>query len=85
MNLPSTTASNAASLPNAGVSEVKILHAFKKQPGSLLMSPGKLSKCAERIKEMGFNPCTGSFLTRLHALRKPTCSNWSREMELYKK
>lgn len=85
MNVQSIMASNVASLLNAGVPEVKISRAFKKNPRLLVVSPDKLRKCAERIKEMGFNPCRANFLTAIYVMRKPTSSNWDRKMEVYKK
>ncbi|KZV23330.1 hypothetical protein F511_02231 [Dorcoceras hygrometricum] len=85
LNVQSTMTSNVASLLNAGIPEAKIVHAFKKNPRVLVMSPDKLSKCVEKIKQMGFDPCTGSFLTGLYVMRKPTSSVWNRKMEVYKK
>ncbi|XP_075489486.1 uncharacterized protein LOC142528327 [Primulina tabacum] len=67
------------------MAEDKILQAFKKNPRLLVMSPDKLRKCVERIKEMGFNPCRVSFLTGLYVMRKPISSNWDRKVEVYQK
>ncbi|KAK1295460.1 hypothetical protein QJS10_CPA16g01203 [Acorus calamus] len=83
-DLPKMFSLKATLLRGHGMRESDISMYFMKYPRGLNVNHDRFIEVVSKLKKMGFDPLTRSYMQALHAMLSMSSSNWQGKCEVYK-
>ncbi|XP_077248867.1 transcription termination factor MTERF8, chloroplastic-like [Tasmannia lanceolata] len=83
-NVEKVMAPNVAVLQNHGVPNYIISKLISKQPRTIMLNNSRFSEIVAMVKEMGFNPVKGNFITAVRVMSGMSKLNWERKLGVYR-